>query len=378
MGNDSSVPYISSNEEINKKAFPHERFNVDVDEQQFHKSFHNLTNYGYEAIWSARGINSIAPIQRIGHATAFSEEKDHAYIAYGVSEHQEFLTDVWDLDLQNCKWKRVPIDESQVSPRAGTRGVVIGSELWLFGGFYQNQYLTDLHVIDLETGEIRRPQTSGEEPLPCSGHSMTYYDGKIWIFGGYGNGPSFQCKSLDVKTLTWGSLQTNENKFSHSYCVNNGSTYLYGGSKVSGFVIIDHKAKKLVNLPTKGEAPSLTLTKSCLLSVGNYLISIGGSSKLENTYLPLRAYDIDRKTWFPLPVVPDGYSLSMIDGEVGENGIFNLPACTDFSAVYREKEREIVSFQGKPFRDPPVIIVLSMGETLAFLNHQTDMINMLH
>ena len=378
MGNDSSVPYMVSDDTIAEKFPMHQRMNSEYEDQQFHRSFHNLSDYGYEAIWTAKGINSIAPIQRIGHATAYSEEKDHAYIAYGVSETQKFLTDVWDLDLKKCVWRKIPIDETNVSPRAGARGVVVGSELWMFGGFYQNHYLTDLHVINLETGEITRPQTQGEEPLPCSGHSMTYDDGKIWIFGGYGKGPSFQCKALDIATLTWTSLQTNENKFSHSFCVNNGSTYLYGGSKVSGFVKIDHKANKLVSFPTKGEAPSLTLTKACLVSVGNFLISIGGSTKLENTYLPIRAYDITRKTWSVLPVLPDGYTTTMTDGDIGEDGIFQLPACTDFSAVYRPAEREIATFQGKPFRDPPVIMVLSMGECLAFMNHQTDMLMMLH
>ena len=75
------------------------------EDQQFNKSFRQVTNQGMSAIWSARGINSIAPIQRIGHATAYSCETDHSYIAYGVAEDSCFLTDVWDLDMKTCVWR---------------------------------------------------------------------------------------------------------------------------------------------------------------------------------------------------------------------------------------------------------------------------------
>ena len=348
------------------------------EDQQFNKSFRQVTNQGMNAIWSARGINSIAPIQRIGHATAYSCETDHSYIAYGVAEDSCFLTDVWDLDMKTCVWRKLNIDESQVSPRAGARAVIVGTNLWIFGGFYNSTYIADLHVINIETGAVYRPETTGEGPEPCSGHSMTYSNGKIYIFGGYGYKPCFQCKVLDLQTLSWSSIKTNENKFAHGFCVSNGNTYLSGGSKVTGVIKIDHKAQSMQSFKIKGDAPPPTLTKSCLVGVGNYLVSIGGMSKKDEPFLPLYVYDTERNFWSILQVLPDNYTLTMTDGEIDQDGIFRLPACTDASAVYREKEREIAMFQGKPFRDPPVLIVISMEEALAMLNLRSDMLSVLN
>ena len=363
---------------LNNNTVENKIRNFDVEKAVENTAFRDISDYGYSAVWSLRSVNSPYPTQRIGHASAYDPQTDKMYIAYGISDEKKPLSDIWELDLKSLLWRRIPT-KGQTSPRAGARMVIVGSKLWIYGGFHNKEYFSDLHTVDIYTGEIERPQTTGDQPLKCSGHTMSLVNRKILLFGGYGNGLAVQCRILDIDTLHWDSIKTSECKFSHAACVVNGQVYLFGGSKTSGMLRIDVEKKKIFSITSKGPTPSTILTKISLVQVSNNVIALFGrppTTEKEFSHVP--AFNTCTKEWFNLPILPDGYSTTLTDGEVGHDGLFKIPICSDTTAIYRPREREIVLSQGKPFLKPPMLAVFSVSEASAAINEQNDMIAMLH
>ena len=336
------------------------------------------SDFGFNAIWSVRPLDSVSPINRTGYISAYDPENDCAYIGYGCTESKQHIVDLWRLDMKTRRWKEIQIENNKVTPRAGARAVLVGNFLWVFGGFYNKQYLGDLHCINLLTGAIVHPQTTGQGPKNCSGHSMNYVNGKIVIFGGYNNGSIEQCCILDLRTMAWTSIETKLTKFSHASTVYNNEVYLYGGSKTNAMIKINPQTKEIFSLASFGHFPSYTMTKSSMVTVGKYIVQIGGVAKAGQQFSAIRVYDIERGLWSKLPISPDNTSTLLCDGEIDQDGYFNLPSCYDVTLVYREQEREIVALEGKPFNNPPYLAVLSLGEATPELNLHSDLLSMLN
>ena len=86
----------------------------------------------FSAIWSIKMAVSIEPDARSNSCYAYWPEKDSLVIAYGISPNNTYYNDAWFLDLQSMKWTR--ISSTLLTPRAGARGVLINSTLFIFGG----------------------------------------------------------------------------------------------------------------------------------------------------------------------------------------------------------------------------------------------------
>lgn len=343
----------------------------------FSFQFDNVYDFGYSAIWSVSCIDSKAPAQRTGHATAYDPKTDKAFIAFGISSDKKQLNDIWEIDMKTKKWSKIEVNKS-IAARAGTRMVIVGTKLWLFGGFSNNHYFGKLFTVDINTGVVEYPETTGEGPTACSGHSMNYSNGKIFIFGGFADNAISQFKILDLQTMHWKSVNTKESKISHASCVFNNLIYLFGGSRSNGMMCIDPVEDKIRHIKTTGPAPQNTSTRGCLAPIGEkFLAYFDGSSGDEKGYTIVKVFDIDRRKWSILPILPDGYTTLLTDGEISNEGIFKIPSISDVSCLYRPGNREINIFQGKPFKDPPMCCELYTGEVAASLNQQADMCQML-
>lgn len=332
---------------------------------------------GWNAVWSVRPFNSVSPIARTAYISAYDSQNDLAYIGYGVTESKQHLIDLWKLDLKTNCWTEIHLENNKVKPRGGARAVLVGNYLWIYGGYYNKQYLQDLHCINVQTGEVIHPKTYGQGPMACSGHSMNYVNGKIIIYGGYNNGSINQCFMLDLRTMNWKAIETKYGKFSHAAAVFNNTVYTFGGSKNSGMIAIDPTYEDVRELPSEGDAPANYMTRISMVTVGQHIVQIGGSSRNGQQFAPVKVYDTHTHNWFTLPISPDNNTTLVSDGEIDSEGNFNLPVCFDVTVFYREKQREIVAFQGKPIVNPPYLSVLKLPDTLCELNLKNDMVSML-
>lgn len=60
-------------------------------------------------------------------------------IVFGGWTGKVYFNDVWLLDLQTMAWARPATSGPEPSPRKGHSAVLIGTNLIIHGGFYQNQ-----------------------------------------------------------------------------------------------------------------------------------------------------------------------------------------------------------------------------------------------
>ena len=136
-------------------------------------------------------------------------------------------------------------------------------------------------------------QTRGEQPMACSSHAMTYTNGEKK------RGLS-QCKVLDISTLTWYNIATNQSKFSHASCVLKDKVNLFGGSMSIGVLCVDPQQMTITSIQSHGIAPHTTVTRISAL--------IDGCSYTSNneTVTVIRTYDIETNVWKINPNLHDG------------------------------------------------------------------------
>ena len=84
--------------------------------------------------------------------------------------------------------------------------VLVGLQMFVFGGTNGSRKVNDLHVLDLVTKEWTRPDCKGMPPCPRESHTATLIgDDRIMIFGGSGEGEANYLNDLhvlDLKTTT--------------------------------------------------------------------------------------------------------------------------------------------------------------------------------
>lgn len=376
MGSSESVilPHYPSFDHKDPKAFE------SIDDS---KVFGNnpFLNKGFYSIWSALRVNGDGPGPRIAQCCAYSKEQDIVAVAYGADPNNNILSDVWVLNFNEYKWTQVNIDINLTTPRAGGNGVIIGNDFWIFGGFYDKEFLGDLHVINLSNGEIKRPKTTGIPPENCSSFVMSTFKNKIIILGGYNGAILSQLSILDIDTMNWTTQDSQCPNCKATSCVldfyRHQQMYIYGSTRYSTIMRIDENSN-IELIKGGGEGPAGGITRACMTSFDRYLILIGGEMPptVKKKFSPLYIFDTETQEWEIFHVLPDGRTVSFVDGEIDySSGEFSLPHCIGSSALYRQKTREVDVLFGKPFSNGNTIYVLSVAEPLSFIHLQTDLID---
>ena len=87
------------------------------------------------------------------------------------------------------------------SPRNGHTMILIGMQLYVFGGSDENVSYNDTHTLHVGTMTWEKPIVHGTPPGPRSRHSATAVGHNMVVFGGVGGGNDLHI--LETDTLTW-------------------------------------------------------------------------------------------------------------------------------------------------------------------------------
>jgi len=332
-------------------------------------------------VWEIRPFHSITPSPRIGHCMVYDSANDLAAISYGAAPDNRLLCDFWVIDFCKNEWIMIKVNENDVSPRVGAAAVLINDEMWVFGGSNEQGYLDDLHIINLTNGHVRRPNTEGPVPEPRMNHVMAYHNGIIMVYGGKNDAILQKLHFLDISTLSWTEVNVADSCVSASVAMYQSKAFVYGGRKSTGFLAFDFSFSDASVIPTSGKGPSPSIINSSMVAVDKYIMLIGGESmapdEKDMQFSPIYMFDPETRQWFVISIRPDCLTTSIKDGEIDSNGEFLLPLCTQSSAIYREKQREVAVFLGLPQNDPPVLFVIQIMEPLSSLHLAKDMVSML-
>lgn len=336
-----------------------------------------IINSAFWGTWSIAAPINITPRSRSGHFTVVDEENQIAYIGYGTSSQGEPLCDLWAFNLCSYMWKEIKLNGSGATPRNGSRAVLIEDTIFVFGGYIQGTYTNELQTINIETGTVTVIQTTGDVPDRRSTPIMGCYNNQIFVWGGYNGQWPNAIHILDIKTMNWRAINTDEKgRTSVPSVVVDNLLVSYGGSHSDGLFTINMSNPKIKIIQTTGFAPQSEVMSAGMVKVNNLIFFFGGKDKSSN-YTILYALDYEKKWWFIFHVKPDGESVTLLDGNISDNGIFMLPRIHSFGVAYSKVHRTIIAFLGLPYLDPPNLFMISIGEALGFINLRSDMSDML-
>ncbi|EAY14551.1 Kelch motif family protein [Trichomonas vaginalis G3] len=335
----------------------------------------HIGDYGYAAKWSVISGQGVSPLSRGGHFTVYVKELNRVYIGYGSNQKGELFGDCWYLDINTLTWHFFQLSDDIVSPRTGARATLAGSKIVVYGGYKDRQYLEDLHTIDIYTGKVARVNTSGDTPGPRSAVLIAYYNKNLFVWGGYNGVWPTTLHILNTETMIWQSIDPNISGRTAIPYGKIGETYYgYGCSKSGGFVVFDAIQKSLKVIKPQGMAPRSDVMNAGMCSVDNYLFYFGG--KYDENYSNVYVYDVERNTFFILPIAPDDETVSLADGEVNSEGYLMLPRRHSFTLFYNDKRRQMMACLGLPEQDVVNINVLSISDALSVIHLQSDLVRM--
>lgn len=331
-------------------------------------------------MWTIKAFDSITPSPRTGHCTVVVPQLARVYVFYGQAPDETILSDFWYLDLRTNKWTQMDVDQQAVSPRVGARAVLVGNEICVFGGANEVNFVDDFHCINIHNGAVTRPELHGDPPSPRINHVMAFNGTKILVYSGIDVTVLTDLYILDVESRTWSNIKLDHGRILASYAVADSHLYVYGASNTPGFLVFDFSLNDATMLNVSGVVPPSTVTGASLIPIDRYLLLVGGEvhNEMEENipFAPIYVFNLDTSQWSILPVQPDNVTTNPSDGYLDRNGDFLVPVCKQSSVAYNEPGREVVVFLGSPSTNPPTAYSIKIGNPLATLHLQNDMLSM--
>jgi hypothetical protein len=268
------------------------------------------------------------------------------------------LFDLWCLETLSFRCRSIPLTGQTLPGRSGARGALVGTHLFLFGGYAEPNYFADLHTIDVVTGDVRLVRKAGQAPSPRSTPIVAIHNDRLYVWGGFnGEWPS-ELSVLSFADWTWTQYpQVIAGRTGVPWVIRDNILYSYGGSKSGGVLVLDLDACTISTRETIGSEPISAVMGAGMVGIGKYLIFFGG--RANNDWTLMYACDVTRMWWFVFHVVPDGETVSLADGQISQSGLFMLPRLHSFGICYEARTRQIIAFLGHPEKDPPVLFIIS-------------------
>ncbi|MDP2439740.1 MAG: kelch repeat-containing protein [archaeon] len=129
-------------------------------------------------------------------------------VLFGGNDQEAYFNDIWLFNFETFEWRSADAPKLQASPSRRTNhgSVIVGSSLYVFGGFDGSRYLDDLWVLDLNCFLWER--VAAPSP-PCArmGHSLVALGSRLVLFGGFDGFVSYNdLFFFDLNGLEWMTL----------------------------------------------------------------------------------------------------------------------------------------------------------------------------
>ncbi|CCI41479.1 unnamed protein product [Albugo candida] len=214
---------------------------------------------------------------------------------------------------EKSSWVNLRTSGYRPAVRSGHSSLVVGSTMYIFGGYNEGNCHNDIYEFDLLRHHWEQIDTiSGITPDGRASHAWcASSDGrKLYLFGGSGPhwGQTNMGKLLqfDIKQRNWSIVETHGSNpppgYGQSLCAINSKLYLFGGTSghvyVNDLYIFDEIGKLWKKEETSGQRPSPRY-KHQTIAVGNRMYLIGGGL-YDPPKGPIDVYylDVDSLIWY--------------------------------------------------------------------------------
>ncbi|KAK2989336.1 hypothetical protein RJ640_015047 [Escallonia rubra] len=132
-------------------------------------------------VWKCAGTSGTPPAKRDSHTC--SSWRNKIIVIGGEDRHDYYLSDVHILDTDTLVWAKLNVSGQLLPPRAGHTTVAFGKNLFVFGGFTDEQNLyDDIYMLDVDTGFWIKVMATGEGPsarFSMAGESLDPQQGGV-------------------------------------------------------------------------------------------------------------------------------------------------------------------------------------------------------
>ena len=233
--------------------------------------------------WAQPQRYGIAPSPRNGHTMVLIGMQ--LYIFGGGDENVSF-NDVNTLHVGTMTWDKPVVHGTLPSPRARHSATAVGNNMVVFGGVGGGN---DLHILETDTLTWYVPKVSGEPPLPRFGHSATLVESssdqsrKIYLFGGHDGRRSLSDLHLfDTESMAWNKAAVSGRAplagSRHTASLVGEKLYVFGATDSGTFRdmhVLDIDALTWTQVSAEGKAP-ISRSRHTATLVGRNLLVFGG------------------------------------------------------------------------------------------------------
>ena len=233
--------------------------------------------------WAQPQRYGIAPSPRNGHTMVLIGRQ--LYVFGGGDETLSF-NDVHTLHVGNLTWDKPVVHGTLPSPRSRHSATAVGNNMVIFGGVGGGN---DLHILETDTLTWYVPKVGGEPPLPRFGHSATLVESRIdqsrriYVFGGHDGRRSLSDLHIfDTESMNWSKAAVSGRAplagSRHTATLVGDRLFVFGASDSGTFKdlhVLDIDALSWQQVEAEGQAP-IARSRHTATLVGKNLLLFGG------------------------------------------------------------------------------------------------------
>eukprot|EP00042_Codosiga_hollandica_P037989 m.304884 g.304884 ORF g.304884 m.304884 type:complete len:608 (+) comp55275_c0_seq8:155-1978(+) len=127
------------------------------------------------------------PPQREGHSLSFMPSTSLFYLFGGSDDQtQTEFNDLYTYDASGTTWRKLTTSGVAPAPRLNHAAAIVGSNLFIFGGFQDGEARGDLFKFDTRLNKWSSVVAPGAPPARCN-HTMVTVGEKLFVIGGRAN-----------------------------------------------------------------------------------------------------------------------------------------------------------------------------------------------
>ena len=292
------------------------------------------TSYNFEEI-SLTGDENNKPSSRIGHSMVIIESNIYIFGGY-IPPNTVYYSNLYKIDTTDNTSEKITLigdDSNKPCGRINHSMVAYGSNIYIFGGTSNGGiFLDDLYKIDTTNNNSKKITLSGSGdniPSARNHHTMVVIGDDMYIFGGNGEGVyNKDLYKIDITTNTSVKIDVTGDmqsiiKHSSMVAINN-YMYIFGGIVTDQTILND-----LYRIDTTGYSEKITLPEDqvskryyhTMVILNNSFFIYGGF------YLGQRLDDLIK--------IPFTFNTHYLNGKIADLRLYNY-LLTDISTIYDE------------------------------------------
>jgi len=218
--------------------------------------------------------------------------------------------ELYIFDVRSMEWRQPQVLGVKPSGRNGHSASLLhgGTQILILGGWLGNGPLAagDLHLLNLSPLTWIQPSFSGDPPGPCNMHTADLVGRHLYVFrGGDGRAYLNDLHGLDLDSNSWYSVKTSGEqpppRANHASAVDDCRLCIFGGwdgtKRLNDLHVLDTREMVWSLLKPAGCAPQARAGMT-LSIIRDCLYLFGGSGHTTRCFNDVHVYDPHDQAWF--------------------------------------------------------------------------------